>query len=105
MQTASGRMTRTATRADFRALFESSPRPCPADRAALQARQLARDILPDQIRPRAQHLAELDERGTNLAQREPDANGRAEIHDGLSGRPAQPLLHPLAGHLANVIGE
>jgi hypothetical protein len=71
----------------------------------LQVRQLGRHILPDQIRPRAQHLTELDERGAQFAQREPDADGRAEIHDALACRPAQPLLHALAGHLAKVIGE
>jgi hypothetical protein len=71
----------------------------------LQVRQLARHILPDQIGPRAQHLTELDERGAQFAQREPDADGRAEIHDALACGPAQPLLQALAGHLAKLIGE
>ena len=38
-------------------------------------------------------------------EREPDADGRAEIHDALACGPAQPLLHALAGHLAKAIGE
>jgi hypothetical protein len=43
--------------------------------------QLARQILPDKIRPCAQHLTELDERGAKLAQREADTNGRGELRD------------------------
>jgi hypothetical protein len=71
----------------------------------LQVRQLGRHILPDQIRPRAQHLTEFDERGAQFAEREPDADGRAEIYDALAGGPAQPLLHAPAWHLAKAIGE
>jgi hypothetical protein len=74
-------------------------------RAALQVRQLAGHVVPNQIRPRAQHLTELDERGAQFAQCKPDADRRAEIHDVLARSPAEPPLHPSAGHLAKVIGE
>ena len=71
----------------------------------MQVRQLARNIFPDQIRPRAQHLTKLDERGAQFAQREPDAGGRTEFHDALACRPPQPLLDALARQLAKSIGE
>jgi hypothetical protein len=74
-------------------------------RAALQQREFLRDLVSDEIGPRAQHLPEFDEGGSELGERQAQADGCRQIDDVLAGRSAQPSLNALAGHLPKTVGQ
>jgi len=71
----------------------------------LEVRQFVRDVVPDEVRPRAEHLPELDEGRAELRQREPEAHGKAEPSEVVTRRPAQPSGHRLPWYLPELIGQ
>jgi hypothetical protein len=71
----------------------------------LKLRELLRDLVSDEIRPRTEHLPELDERRPEIGEGEPEAYWCGKIDDLLARRSAQPPLHAFARDLLQPVRE